>query len=153
MPIEVISALVGALLGAWATYRLALHLGREQAIHARALSDYEALRVAKGKLRAAFAPEIAELRVLGNYRNQLPRPNTANGNVVCDLLSKAYPRHATAVEEFRAYVPPESSSAYQQAWEDCYQNGFEDYDGYDKKGTPFTLFEERVNAILKFAAL
>ena len=145
--------ITGALIGVVTTYRLSLHLAKTQAAHARELADTEAFRTARAKLRAAFAPEIGELRVMGDYWHDKPRPSTTEKNIVVNILYKAYPRHAAAIEEFRAYVSSADIAAYQDAWENYYKNGFEDYDGYDSHSKPFTLFDERINAIFRFAPL
>lgn len=146
-------AIVGVLIGAWATYRLSLHLAKTQADHAKNLSEAEAFRHACSKLRAAFAPELGELRILnGAYFNE-PRPRKIEENHVVNMLSKAFPRHSTAIEEFRSYISREDMRAYQVAWENYYKGGFEDYDEYNKNLEFFILFQERVDAIFRFAPL
>ena len=153
IPIEIISAILGALLGCWATYRLSIDIANRQASHVREMANAEALRAARAKLRAAFAPTFGELRVMGDYWYHKPRPCITEENIVGNLLYKAYPIHAAAIEEFRFYVSSADAAAYQEAWENYYKKGFEDYDGYERDAKPFSLFEERVNAILRFAPL
>lgn len=145
--------IAGTLLGALISYRFALRIAGVQFNNALCLGNVAARKDAACNLRAAFAPEIAALRVIGDYRNTGTRPKTVEKNYVVNLLSNAYPKHSAAIEEFRHYISVEDAPAYQEAWEKYYQNGFEDYDGYDGTATPFTNFQNRVHAILRFAPL
>jgi hypothetical protein len=68
-------------------------------------------RLAAGaKLRCAFAPELASMRLA----------RTDEFGVVDRLLSDAFPRHAAAVEEYRFFVRRQDQAAYQQAGEEYY---------------------------------
>ena len=101
-------------------------------------------RLAAGvKLRCAFAPELAQMRLTRTYKSF---------NNVKTLLEDAFPRHAAAIEEYRFFVRPKYESAYQDAWEAYYCDFLEYAMGEDGE-TPqerFKLFEQRVHAILRF---
>jgi hypothetical protein len=102
-----------------------------------------AKREAGNKLRAAFAPELAKMRL----------PSTEN-NTIEQLLTSAFPRHSVAVEEFRFWVTAKKRALYYAAWNAYWEVGgsvrfFDYYMNGDKKGRE--LFEQRVNAILKFS--
>jgi hypothetical protein len=100
---------------------------------------------AGAKLRCAFAPELASMRLA----------RTDEFGVIDRLLNDAFPRHAAAIEEYRFFLRPKDQAAYQQAWEQYYTNGgttggsvsWTDYYMGDK---PKELFEQRVQAILRF---
>jgi hypothetical protein len=104
------------------------------------LSRVDARRQAGARLRAAFAPELA-LVALGSTN-------------VEEALKSAFPRYAAAIEEYRFYVPTGERAAYQKAWTDYHLVGgsvrFFDY--YMGDGAR-ALFEQRVNAILRFASV
>jgi hypothetical protein len=93
-------------------------------------------------LRTAFAPELASVKLSANTKSI----NTQ------EILSSAFSKHATAVEEFRFYVKKNDHSSYSKAWHDYYEVGgcirFTDY--YIGKDCR-QLFEKRVNAILEFS--
>ena len=90
--------------------------------------------MAGAKLRAAFAPEIADYYLLDSQMRELD-------------LRLAVHRHASAIEEYRVFVPCESQTGYQKAWE-CYYEPFRGQDVIytDRK----EVYRERVEAILKF---
>lgn len=96
---------------------------------------------AGAKLRAAFAPEIAEMRLF------------ARGQKIDveQLLNSAFPRHATAIEEFSAHLSEEKKQKYYQAWRNYYEVAgsirFFDYYIGDE---PYKLFFERIDVILQF---
>ena len=104
---------------------------------------------AGAKLRSAFAPEIAQMRLTRTYKNF---------NNVKTLLEGAFPRHAAAIEEYSFFVPRKDRAAYQKAWEDyCYKAGGVDFLEYamgegegEKPQELFELFQKRVKAILRF---
>lgn len=119
-------AIIGAFIGAWGTYHFALSLTRDN------------IKVtASAKLHAAFAPEIAQMRLFANGQKIDVR----------QLLPSAFPRHTTAIEEFGFYVPKEQKEEYYQAWQKYHEVGFEAYYMGEK---PYELFFERVRAILQF---
>ena len=103
-----------------------------------------AKREAGNKLRAAFAPEIANMRLSASDKSIK----------IEQLLTSAFPKHATAVEEFSFYVSQKDRSSYYEAWRNYYEVGgsirfFDYYMNGNDKGRE--LFEQRVNAILKFS--
>ena len=100
-------------------------------------------RVAGVKLRAAFAPIIAEyIFKAGKGDFYLVQE---------DIFKNALVSQGAAIEEYRWFVPPERQRAYQQAWENYYWKYgglyFTDYVVGDDKEK---LFKQRINAILKF---
>jgi len=109
-------------------------------------------REASDKLRAAFAPELANMRLSAHKEINIDK-----------MLTEAFPKHSAAIEEFSFYVPKKKRLDYFEAWEKYYMFGgsirFTDY--LDIKITTTgeapskmnnrELFEERVRGILKFA--
>jgi hypothetical protein len=100
---------------------------------------------AGAKLRYAFAPELASMRLA----------RTDESGVVDRLLGDAFPGHAAAIEEYRFFVRRQDQAAYQQAWEEYYTNGGTTggsvrWTGYYMGDKPKELFEHRVQAILRF---
>jgi hypothetical protein len=122
-----IGTIIGALIGYFSAKRLTIF---------RTKID------AGSKLRAAFAPEIAKMRLL------------ANGNKKFDvdqLLESAFERHATAIEEFSIYVPNKKKEAYYKAWKDYYEiGGSIRFFNYHPGDEAYKLFFERIHAILQF---
>lgn len=100
-------------------------------------------RVAGAKLRAAFAPEIAKYGLFMKKDNRQP-------NGMTEIFEEALPRHAAAIEEYRCFVPCKSKTAYQQAWENYYDNFFDYWDEGTGEQTPF---KERINGIFKFTKI
>lgn len=101
-------------------------------------------REAGSKLRTAFAPELASVKLSAN---------NANMNIE-ELLSSAFAKHATAVEEFSFHVKKRDLSSYYEAWHNYYEVGgsirfFNYYIGENCR----QLFEQRVNAILEFSKI
>lgn len=122
--------LLGVFLGAVIIYYFSLRI-----------SEKNARKAAGAKLRAAFAPIIAK------YSFRAKKGDLGLSN----MFHEAFHEHATAIEEYRWFVPPERQRAYQQAWENYYWNHggmyFTDYvvgEGKEK------LFKQRIGAILKF---
>jgi hypothetical protein len=96
---------------------------------------------AGGKLRAAFAPEIAQMRLF------------ASGQKidVQQLLTSAFPRHATAIEEFSAYLCKGQKKKYYEAWRNYYEvAGSVRFFDYCMGDEPHKLFFERIHVILEF---
>jgi hypothetical protein len=124
--------LLGVILGMIGTYCFSLRLARKNN------------RIAAGaKLRAAFAPIIAE------YNSRLIKGDF----YLCsdNFFENALINQRTAIEEYRWFVPPERQRAYQQAWEDYhFKYGglyFTDYIVGDNRQK---LFKQRIDAILRF---
>ena len=113
LPNEIWAAVLGALLGAWITYRFALKLAEKQFDHLRELSRLEAWRSAARDLIDAFSPELFTLR-----------SGTQIVGDAMDLLRVAYKeRHAKAVTVFAHYLSPERREAFQRDWlRHCYGN-------------------------------
>jgi hypothetical protein len=102
----------------------------------------EAKRKAGNKLRAAFAPELASMRL-----------SAVDKKInIEQLLTSAFSKHATAIEKFSFYVPKKDRRSYCEAWRTYYEVGgsvrFFDYYMNDNGRE---VFEQRVNAILEFS--
>ena len=108
MPIAIYSALLGALVGAFITYRFALKLVEAQFRNSCALADRQELRIVSAKFRVAFAPAIAQIYLARHH-------GTHDTPIVGNILKDALVSHASAVEEFRPFVS--NGVAYQEAWE------------------------------------
>ena len=122
MPSEIIAAIVGALIGAWITYRFSLGLVTKQnAIEAAA------------KFRAAFAPTLAMV-YLARHHGTHNRPD--DDKFIKDNLLL----HASAIEEFRIFVPKSKRSEYQVAWEEYRKAVREDI--YVRTGEEWATSEE-----------
>jgi hypothetical protein len=111
MPNEIWAAIVGALVGAWITYRFALTLAEKQFGHLRELSKIEARRSAARDFFEAFAPELAILR-----------SGASTMLDVTDLLRDAFnSRHSRAVEIFGRHLPSTERAAFFDDWlRHCY---------------------------------
>lgn len=103
--------IAGTLIGVLGTYWLAIKLAEAQAAHAEHQAEINALRDAKAKLRAAFAPALANIYLARHH-------GTHDTPVVSDILRESLLIHASAVEEFRPFVPASECTAYQEAWEE-----------------------------------
>ena len=91
--------IVGALIGALVSYRLS-----------KVFAKNNAIVNAQAKLRATFAPSLAQIYLAQKHGNH-DRPDI-NSFVKENLLG-----HASAVEEFRPHIPCKNRVAYQDAWE------------------------------------
>lgn len=126
---------IGALVGSFITYQLALKL-----------AGHNARRDAGRRLREAFAPELAVLDPVTGSRDL---------NVE-SLLQSAWPRHRAAVSEFSFHLPPSKRAAFEAAWHEYYEVGgsIRFYDYYIGDGeNPRKSFQERVGAILEFTQI
>ena len=112
-------------------------------LSARQISDLNARRQAGAALRAAFAKEIASVRLA------LQGDKTVKVEAV---LKEAFPRHAAAIEEHRFFVKPRDQAAYEAAWREYHEvgGGVRFFDYYMNGGN-FPLFEKRLHAIFEFA--
>lgn len=120
---------VGAtLLGVIISYYLSLRLTKKQT-----------RRVAGAKLRAVFAPQMAEYTLLGREIGRELFMNLRD--------------HVAAIEEYRVYVPRKSRIAYQQAWERYYKSLNLNENGSRSSSVPYDdgkVYIERIEEILKF---
>ncbi len=133
--IALLGASVGAILGAIITYFCSLKL-----------SERNHRKIAGAKLRAAFAPEIAE------YKTRVKKSDFDLTHD--DFLKKALVKHSAAIEEYRWYVPLGSQRAYQQAWENYYfQYGGIYFTDYLVGPNREKIFHQRIEAILRFTEL
>lgn len=111
MPNEITAAILGALVGAFITYRFALALVTRQHELSKELADREARRAAVARFRAAFAPTQAFVYISQKHGTHDKPDLDAH-------LKEALLSQGSAVEEFRPYVPSDALPGYQQAWED-----------------------------------
>jgi hypothetical protein len=101
------SVALGALLGAWVTYRFSI-----------SLANINARRFAGMKLREAFGPELAKLR-----HSQTLIPGAVESSAV---LAGAFLKHEIAVNEFRFFLRDAELEAFNEAWQNYYR-GPEDH--------------------------
>ena len=101
--IGVAGTIIGALMGAWITYRFAL-----------SLSQVAAEREAIIKFRAAFKEELLALDTA----------LTKNYIDTCDLLQAAFGKHRLAVFDFRPFLEGKRRDKFDQAWRNYY--GYDD---------------------------
>ena len=104
--------IVGALLGAWITYRLSISLARRSEKHIAAI-----------KFRDAFKGEILAL-------------NPSHHAIDEDLpvfLEKAFLKHETAIYDFSFFLDAKAKTALYEAWKEyyCHPNA------QDEKAIPF----------------
>ena len=117
---------LGAVVGAWLTYRFSI-----------AVANGNARRVAGVKLREAFAPEIARFSQPLNMIISIP------------ILEAAFEKHNIAVNEFRFYLTGRERDAFEKAWH-CYYcapDGQRDFSQY------FGGEEERKDALARMEAI
>lgn len=143
IPIEIISTILGALLGGWATYRLSIDIARRQAGYAKALAEYEHVRNASIALRSSFAPYLATIR----------RDKHKSADDIQRVIEPGIDSIAVEIERFRFYVPKKNLPAYDKACEE-YQNiarirAMNYFKGFDNR-SPFEVFESKVDAIFNF---
>jgi len=142
---------LGALVGAFITYRFALHLVMKQHQLSTELADREARRLAASRFRAAFAPTQAFIYIAQKHGTQ-DRPDV-DVHVKGALLAQG-----AAVEEFRPFVKPEDRAGYQQAWEQYRAAVASDI--WSRAGKEWgaaleqdQLLEERVKAMVRYAEI
>ena len=139
------------MVGAFITYRFALHLIEKQHDLSKQLADREALRLAAARFRAAFAPTQAFIYI-AQKRGTHDRPDV-DAHVKTSLLSQG-----SAVEEFRPFVKPADLAGYQVAWEeyrsavatDIFSRAGEEWGSELKEDQ---LLETRVAAIVRYAEI
>lgn len=121
----------GVVLGGFLGFVTAYGVGR-----------INAKREAGNKLRSAFAPEIASVRL-----------SAADKKINIEhVLTSAFSKHATAVEEFSFYVPKKDRPSYYVAWRNYYEvGGTVRFFDYYMNDNGLEVFEQRVNAILEFS--
>jgi hypothetical protein len=109
---------------------------------ARYISTLNARRQAGAALRAAFAKEIASVRLAHGADKSIK---------IEQVLTEAFPRHAAAIEEYRFFVRPKDQAAYERAWREYYEvGGSVRFFDYYMTGASYEIFEKRVLAILQF---
>jgi hypothetical protein len=112
-------------------------------LSANRVSRLNARRQAAATLRAAFAPEIAQVRLAHSADKSIKIEN---------VLKEAFPRHAAAIEAFRFYVKARDRAAFENAWREYYKvGGSIRFFNYYMDDAKFETFENKVNAFLRFA--
>ena len=115
---------------------------------ARHISDRNARATACAKLRAAFAPALAIIYIAGRHGTHDRPP--VDATIKDSLFS-----HASAIEEFRPFVPVSERITYQEAWEgyrqiaaQCqYATAADERCDNLQSGE---LFEQKIHVILSF---
>lgn len=149
IPKEITAALLGALVGAFITYRFALHLVERQHNLSKQLADREARRLAAARFRGAFAPTQAFIYIAQKHGTH-DRPDV-DAHVKGILLNQG-----AAVEEFRPFVKVADSDGYQHAWEEYRAAAASDINArtgveWGSELTRDQLLENRVEAIVRYA--
>ena len=133
----IVGAIVGGVIGYTSAYFMSIRMARIKA---------------GAKLRAAFAPEIAQMRLLDNGTEI----DASGQKIDCEkMLVSAFPRHAAAIEEFSSYLSGKQREKYYKAWREYYEVGggirfFNYYMGKQMGEEPYKLFFNRIEAILQF---
>ena len=110
MPTEIIAALVGALVGAWITYRFTLALVRTQFDDAERLANAQRRHEASAKFRIAFYDELA---ILCDWNNSI-NPE--------DILRNAFNKHFIAILEFANFLCETDRNTFISEWNQHYQD-------------------------------
>ena len=121
--LAVAGTLLGVAFGILGTYFVSLHLARN---HAKSLAGL--------RLRDAFAPEIAKIRLLTEEtRHKAP-----------DILRTAFEKHLMAANEFDFFLSKNERIAFAKAWEQYIARDSDRQDRFDKY---LVLPEEAIEAI------
>lgn len=157
MPNEAWSAILGAVVGSFITYRFGITLADRQFQHLKAVSKLDAWHAAAQNFVAVFSEELATVE--GEEELTIP---------LDDYLRGAYrAKHKAAISTFRHFLEPALSARFDAA---CYQyhSGrtteemietgipkrdamFMEYMGHPFPGDPYQKARNRIQAILQFA--
>ena len=130
-------AIFGALFGAFFTYLFAIRL-----------ENYKKYLIACSKLRAAFAPALAQIE-LGRQHNSTHEAPDVDGFLRNELLA-----NASAVEEFRPFVNcKKNRKGYQKAWSEYCEvvKGGLFVAAYDGEEGSHAAIQKKIHAILAYA--
>jgi len=139
----VIALPIGTIIGWIISQVINDKLSRDRAIKIFEVTEF---KKAAGDLRAAFAPAMVKFKLLSEV------------NAIKQMLEEELILQGVAIERFRPFVSPDKQSAYQEEWENYHQSHkrqgvssvyFLAYAMGEEKER-FKLFNERINAILKF---
>lgn len=111
MPSELYSAIIGASIGAWITYRLALELVKTQVAESIRLAEIQRRHEAGVKFRLAFYDELAVLSEWNNKDINIPA-----------LLEKAFQKHLAAALEFANFLCIDDRDKFISKWQEYYQD-------------------------------
>lgn len=139
--------IVGALLSAILSFRFAIKLTNINAANAAKQAEVNAVRDARAKFLAAFAPAIAQIYLARSH-------GTHDTPIIGNILKDSLISHASTIEEFRPFVM--DSAAYQKAWEEyrktvCQDNFDIDTAEWGSDMPRWVTVENKIKAILKFA--
>jgi hypothetical protein len=145
--IKIIIGISGTVIGGFLGYFIRTFIAHNLAIgrlkEGIRISEFNK---AAADFRAAFAPAIAKFNILTG-RNEI------ESMLKSELISQS-----VAIEVFRPFVREAERTEYQEAWDDYHQSHkregvssvyFLDY-AVGEEHERFSLFKERMNAILKF---
>lgn len=138
----ILGAIVGGIIGIVSSH-FASKESRSIALDSIKITEHNR---AAAKLRSAFAPVQARIKLVGEDKYQ----------AVCNILIDLTPVLAAAIEEFRPFVPEGKRSEYQEAWEDCYQTAMQGASytagqAFKREITITEFFEKKIHAVLAFA--
>lgn len=130
IPNEAWSALLGALVGAWITYRFASILADRQFEHLKVIAKLDSRHIAAGNFIAELAPDLEAIE---------------RGSICGDLvqyLASLHKRHADAVAVFSHHLEEPQRKAFLADWQRyCYGD---DDSGNPASGQTYSLPDEDV---------
>jgi len=144
----------GVILGAILAGPIAYYYSRKLVLqtHRNAIETIQISEHNKSvaSFRAAFAPALAFL-----YLAKKQKTPSEGITEIDKFLRDSISGHATAIEEFRFFVPKSERTAYQQAWEkyryEVCNYGFDAENFRTDVDKPYETFENLIHNILQFA--
>lgn len=147
--IKIIIGVSGTVIGGFLGYFLRIFIEHRLAIDRikKNIKITEYTR-ATAKFRAAFAPALAFIYLAKKHGSTHETPD------VNKFLREALLCHASAIEEFRIFIPEGKRTTYQEAWEkyryEVWNYGFEATTFRTDVGDPWRVFEDLIHKILLF---
>ena len=148
--IKIIIGVSGTVIGGFLGYFLRLFIEHRLAI----TRIKENIRItefnkAAAKFRSAFAPALAFIYLAKKHGSTKEIPD------VNKFLREALLCHASAIEDFRIFVPKSKGTIYQEIWEkyryEVWNYGFETTTFRTDINDPWKVFEDLIHNILQFA--
>jgi hypothetical protein len=135
--------IVGALLGGFVSYRLALHIATVQFDNSVRLARINFFKEAANNLRAAFVPQLAAVRL----------DQSKSAIDIQKLLEPSIAMQTIEMEKFRFFVSPDQLSAYDEACRQYQSIARIRAMNYETLGSkePFKVFDDRIHGVLLFA--
>lgn len=121
MPVEVVSSLIGAIVGGFITYVFSARLAEGQAVSAKNLAERETLRIAAAKFRQAFQDEISALKY----------PSSDGITDPHEILKAAFDKHRAAVFEYSLFLNQSTAKAFNKTWQEYYTHSNADTNGHE----------------------